>query len=235
MGLAEPLSGRELAAFVTAVETGSVQGAADALDLTQSAATKRIQALERRLGQSLLERRADGVRPTPAGRMLYPVAREALAALQCAEATMASSGIAPLLRLQASLTVGETLLPQWLAGFREVAPEVRVSVEVTNSAHVSQAVRDGEAEIGFVEGLDSTMAGLRDLTVADDELKAVVAIGHPWAKRRAVPLSALSRERYMAREPGSGTRAIADSALAAVGVGCCRRSRSPVPKGSSAR
>ena len=218
MGLAEPLSGRELAAFVTAVETGSVQGAADALDLTQSAATKRIQSLERRLGQGLLERRADGVRPTPAGRMLYPVAREALAALQRAEATVASSAITPLLRLQASLTVGETLLPQWLAAFREVAPEVRVSVEVTNSAHVSQAVRDGEAEIGFVEGLDTTMAGLRDLTVADDQLKAVVAAGHPWAKRDLVPLSALSRERYMAREPGSGTRAVADSALAAVGV-----------------
>ncbi|MCW3046932.1 MAG: hypothetical protein JWO74_1216 [Solirubrobacterales bacterium] len=49
MSLADPLPGRDLAAFVTAVESGTVQGAADALQLTQSAATKRLQALERRV------------------------------------------------------------------------------------------------------------------------------------------------------------------------------------------
>ena len=64
MSLGDPLSGRELAAFVTAVESGTVQGAADALALTQSAATKRLQALERRVGYPLLERTAQGVRAT---------------------------------------------------------------------------------------------------------------------------------------------------------------------------
>ena len=62
MSIGDPLSGRELAAFVTAVETGTVQGAADALALTQSAATKRVLALERRVGHRLLERTAQGVR-----------------------------------------------------------------------------------------------------------------------------------------------------------------------------
>lgn len=218
MGIAEPLSGRELAAFVTAVETGSVQGAADALDLTQSAASKRLQALERRLGRQLLERRPDGVRPTAAGSLLYPIAREALAALQRAEAVVSGTDAAPVLRLQASRTVGETLLPQWLAGFREVAPDVRVAVEVTNSSLVAQAVRDGDAEVGFVEGPETTVSGLRDLIVADDQLNAVVAAGHPWAGRRDVPLGLLPLERYLAREVGSGTRAVADAALAAVGV-----------------
>ena len=217
MGLGEPLSGRDLAAFVTAVEAGSVQGAADALDLTQSAATKRLQALERRVGRSLLERRADGVRPTESGKLLYPAAREALAALQRAEATLALPVAAPL-RIQSSRTIGETLLAQWLGGFRDVAPEVRVSVEVTNSTHVLHAVREGEAEVGFVEGLDATVRGLRDLVVADDEITAIVAAGHPWSRRRAISLAALTREPYMAREVGSGTRAVADAVLAAAGV-----------------
>src|ERR1700729_1220149 len=70
----DPLSSRELAAFVAAVETGSVQGAAEALDLTQSATTKRIQALERRLGVALLRRGRRGVRPTQEGRALFPEA-----------------------------------------------------------------------------------------------------------------------------------------------------------------
>ena len=76
MPLGDPLSGRELAAFVTAVERGTVQGAADALALTQSAATKRLLALERRVGRPLLERTAQGVRVTEAGAVLYPLARE---------------------------------------------------------------------------------------------------------------------------------------------------------------
>ncbi|MGH2946665.1 MAG: LysR family transcriptional regulator, partial [Solirubrobacteraceae bacterium] len=71
----EPLSGRDLLAFVLAVETGSVHGAADALGLTQSAVTKRIQALERRTGATLLRRGRLGAATTEAGRALYPEAK----------------------------------------------------------------------------------------------------------------------------------------------------------------
>lgn len=115
MPLGDPLSGRELAAFVTAVETGTVQGAADELALTQSAATKRLQALERRVGRSLLERTAQGVRSTEVGAVLYPLAREALAALARAETAVTAPGQDEPLRIHSSRTVGETLLPQWLA------------------------------------------------------------------------------------------------------------------------
>lgn len=67
-GRANPLPGSELAAFVAAVEAGSVHGAADALQLTQSAVTKRILTLEQRVGGRLLERGRFGVRPTELGR-----------------------------------------------------------------------------------------------------------------------------------------------------------------------
>ena len=143
MSLGDPLSGRDLAAFVTAVETGTVQGAADALALTQSAATKRLQALERRIGRALLERTAQGVRATEVGERLYPLAREALAALVRAEVEVTSlSREAPLV-IHSSQTIGETLLPQWLASFRVTAPAHRVSVAITNSDEVVRAVRDG--------------------------------------------------------------------------------------------
>lgn len=218
MSLAEPLPGRELAAFVTAVETGTVQGAADALDMTQSAATKRIQSLERRLGRPLLERGALGVTPTAAGQLLYPLAREALAALQRAEASVQAPEARPLLRIHASRTVGETLLPEWLALFRVAASPHRVSVAITNSDRVLHAVRHGECEVGFVEGLDATPAELRELVVAQDDLRVIVAPHHRWAPRRQVPAVELDQEPFLAREQGSGTRAVAMSALAAAGV-----------------
>jgi DNA-binding transcriptional LysR family regulator len=218
MSLGDPLSGRELAAFVTAVETGTVQGAADALALTQSAATKRVLALERRVGHPLLERTAQGVRATEAGAVLYPLAREALAALVRAETAVTSSRRDEPLVIHASRTVGETLLPQWLALFRAGAPALRVSVAITNSDEVVHAVRDRTAEIGFIEGPAVSVHGLTELVVAHDELRVVVASGHPWARRRAIPFKALATQPYLAREAGSGTREVAAAALAAKGV-----------------
>ena len=218
MSLGDPLSGRELAAFVTAVETGTVQGAADALALTQSAATKRLLALERRVGRPSLERTGQGVRVTEAGAVLYPLAREALAALVSAETAVRSSSRDEPLVIHASRTVGETLLPQWLASFRVIAPACRVSVAITNSDEVVHAIRDRTAEIGFIEGPGGSMRGLSELVVAHDELRVVVASGHPWARRRAIQFKALAREPYLAREAGSGTREVAAAALAARGV-----------------
>jgi DNA-binding transcriptional LysR family regulator len=218
MSLGDPLPGRDLAAFVTAVESGSVQGAADALSLTQSAATKRLQALERRVGRQLLERGAFGVRPTAAGGVLYPLAREALAVLERAELAVTSPDGAPLLRIHASRTIGETLLPQWLASFRAGAPPCRVSAAITNSEEVVHAVRSGAAEVGFIEGPAASMRGLRELVVAHDEIRVVVGAEHPWARRHAVAVRDLALEPFLAREAGSGTRALVNARLAEVGV-----------------
>ncbi len=217
MSPGDPLSGRDLAAFVSAVELGSVQGAADALALTQSAASKRILALERRIGQPLLERHGDGVRLTAAGQLLYPAAREALAALERTEAVLVENTAHPTLRIQASRTIGETTLPQWISAFRASEPDTHIYVDVTNSSEVLEAVRAGRVEVGFIEGPTTVLHGLRDVVVAEDEILVVVASGHPWARRPSIPVAELSGERFFARERGSGTRAVIDLELAATG------------------
>jgi DNA-binding transcriptional LysR family regulator len=218
MSLADPLPGRELAAFVTAVESGTVQGAADSLQLTQSAATKRLQSLEQRVGRPLLQRGPTGVQPTPDGLVLYPLAREALAVLARAEAALRSPHELPVLRLHASRTIGESLLPEWLAAFRGASPRCHVAATVTNSDEVIRTVRQGGCDIGFVEGPPTRTRGLAELVVAHDEIVAVVAAGHRWARRSSVPVRALNREPYFTREEGSGTRAVVADALAAAGV-----------------
>jgi DNA-binding transcriptional LysR family regulator len=158
------------------------------------------------------------VRVTEAGAVLYPLAREALAALVRAEMTVtSSSGDEPLV-IHASRTVGETLLPQWLASFRAGGPAVRISVAITNSDEVVRAIRDRTAEIGFVEGPASSLQDLTELVVAHDELRVVVASDHPWARLRAIPFKTLVTQPYLAREAGSGTRDVAATALAVKGV-----------------
>jgi DNA-binding transcriptional LysR family regulator len=217
--IADPVSSSELSAFVATYEAGTVQGAADALNLTQSAVTKRLQALERRLGAAVFDRGRTGVTPTLLGQTIYPPAKEALAQLHAvagaAQATRA--GDQQTLRLSASLTIGEFLLPRWLSTFRAQEPSVHPQLEVVNSASVLAAVRDGRSTIGFIES-GAPPAGLESLIVARDELVAVVAGDHPWARRRSLSASALARESYLTRERDSGTRAVATAALAERGV-----------------
>ncbi len=208
----DPLSGRELAAFVAAVDTHTLHAAADALALTQSAVTKRVAALERRVGHPLLERGRSGVRPTAAGRALYPEARAALAALERARRAVTDTGAATALAVAASHTVAGYLLPGWIAGFRAERGALRLAVDVVNSPGVLAAVRDERAALGFVEGIDP-LDGLESQMLMTDELVCVVRPGHRFARRDAIRPPELLDEAWIAREPASGTRAVAERAL----------------------
>jgi DNA-binding transcriptional LysR family regulator len=217
--IGEPLNAGELAAFIAAVDSGSVTAAAEALELTQSAASKRILSLERRLGVRLLERGRMGASATEAGRVLYPEAQLALSALRNAAAVVTThTHVQGSLRLAASHTTGGFLLPGWLNRFRaQEADPPRTQLQIANSQRVLAEVRAGEAEIGLIESLDAT-DGLETLILVSDEIVAVVAADHPWAGRRSVTARMLRTDSYLAREPGSGTRAVSGAALRRVGI-----------------
>ncbi len=215
----DPLSGRELAAFVAVLESGSVQSGAERLNLTQSAATKRIQALERRLGLKLFVRGRFGVRPTDAGTALLPDARLALSALGRAEAS--AEGLrngTQRLRLAASHTIGGYLLVRWLDDSQLFVRKARTSLELINSPSVLALVSAGEADVGFIEGPES-VDGFDAITMRRDEIRVVVASDHAWATTRTpVTVRDLETEPYIAREQGSGTRTFADHTLEGCGV-----------------
>jgi DNA-binding transcriptional LysR family regulator len=121
------------------------------------------------------------------------------------------------LALAASHTIGEFLLPDWLARFRHEAPDVHAQVAIVNSTGVLAALRERRAQIGFVEGLDP-LDGLETVVVQRDEIAVVVAAGHRWARRSSLRAAELRAEPYVAREAGSGTRTVATAALAQRGV-----------------
>jgi DNA-binding transcriptional LysR family regulator len=118
------------------------------------------------------------------------------------------------LRVAASLTVAEYLLPGWLSALRQESPDVILAVAVSNSSQVLTQVRDGSADVGFVEGSQAPQDGLAVVTVRSDRLVVVVHPGHPWA-RRASPVTGaeLAAADLIVREPGSGTRQVLDRAL----------------------
>jgi DNA-binding transcriptional LysR family regulator len=215
----EPLPSRELAAFAAAVDAGAIGAAADSLSLTQSAVSKRLQSLERRVGVSLLTRSHTGVHPTAAGSALYPDAKEVLQTLARAAQALHSARAAceHRLSLGASHTIGEYLLPSWLAAFTTTSPATRPHVTVTNTEGVMRAVHAHDVDIGFIPD-PALREELETLRLGADELVVVVAATHPWTRARTVTPSQLASEPFVTREEGSGTRAAAIRAARAVGV-----------------
>jgi len=202
---------------------GSIAGAAPALGVSQQAVSARIRALEERLGLVLLERTSRGSRLTESGDLVVAWGEEALGAwerLIVGARTLRDAKDRRRLRVAASQTVAESLLPGWLIRLRAEeeavgADPTDVDLTVGNSVHVAERVRRHEVDLGFVE-TPHLPDDLRSERVATDEVAVVVRPGHAWATRpEEVGVRELASTGLVLREPGSGTRETFEVALAA--------------------
>ncbi len=210
------LAGLDL--FLSVVQLGSVSRAAKAHLITQPSASSRLRTLERQLGITLLERTATGSRPTPEGSV---VAGWAEGVLQAAE--QLSTGVAALkaeatglLRVAASFTVAEYLLPPWLEHFFRNRPDDSVALEVANSTAVLERLDSGATDLGFIESPLPTPT-MNEQVVEHDQLITVVSPKHPWTRRHTIPIEALATTPLILREQGSGTREALEEALLSLG------------------
>jgi DNA-binding transcriptional LysR family regulator len=208
-----------LEVFLDTVQLGSISAAARAHHLSQPSATERVRRLERRLGVELLRRGPGGSEPTAAGEAVAGWARgvvESIGHLAEGVAALRGPGEHRPLRIMASLTVAEYVVPAWLQAHR-VAGGPSVELGVGNSVAVAAAVADGDVRLGFVE-TPRRFVGLRSAVVGGDRLVVVVAPSHPWAvRRRPLTPAELATAPLLLREPGSGTRDAFEAALAAAG------------------
>ncbi|MFF2509971.1 LysR family transcriptional regulator [Streptomyces sp. NPDC058086] len=194
---------------------GSLGRAARELGITQPAASSRIRSMERQLGVALVDRSPRGSRLTDAGALVTDWARRVVEAAEAfdAGAQALRDRRDSRLRVAASMTIAEYLLPGWLLALRAQRPDTAVSLLAGNSTAVAERLLAGEADLGFVEGL-SVPPSLDSTVIAHDRLIVVTAPGHPWARRRA-PLAGaeLAATPLILREEGSGTRQVLDAAL----------------------
>lgn len=194
--------------FVAVVEEGSLGAGARRVGMAQPNASRALTDLEAVLKTALLERSPRGSTATASGLALAEHARELLGAAQSFNDWLAASdgSGSEELRVGASMTIAETLLPAWLAEARRRLPQLRVDVQVLNSAQVLHEVRQGGLNLGFVE-TPNVPVRLNAMVVQDDELLLVVDPYHPWAARRGrIALAELARTPLVVREAGSGTR-----------------------------
>ncbi len=209
----------QLRMFVAVAERQHLTAGARALNRTQSAVSAAVRALERQHETVLFHRVGRGIVLTEAGVVFLAEARAVLARAEAAERTLAE--LAGLKRgrltLMASQTIASYWLPERLVRFRQTYPDISLAVSVGNTAQVARAVTEGEAELGLVEGVVEDGRLLSE-TVAHDRLALVVAPGHAWADGVALRPEDLLESGWVLREPGSGTRAVFEAALAEQGI-----------------
>lgn len=198
---------RQLEVFVATALAGSTRAAADRIARSQSAASTALADLEAALGAKLFDRVGRRLVLNENGRALLPKAAS-LVDQAVGVQHLFSSEHAAALRVAASLTIGEYLLPQRVAQWKIENPTSRVRMLVGNTSEVIAAVVDFEVDVGFVEGAQ-THPELDVRPWLTDELVIVTAPTHALAGRRA-GLKDLRAALWVLREQGSGTREATD-------------------------
>jgi DNA-binding transcriptional LysR family regulator len=197
---------RHLESFLRVAERGSLTLAAQELGLTQPGLSRQLQKLEAELGVPLFARTRTGVRLTPIGERCRVYAQEALDRHRSliAELRGGEVGIEGELRIAASTTPAEFIVPPLIAQFCGRYPNVWPTVFTADSRRVLDAVLQREWDVGFV-GARMDRKGLRFDPIAHDEVVLAVPARHPFATRGQVTVDELANQRFMQREDGSGT------------------------------
>jgi len=212
---------RQLLIFTAIADAGSTTAAGQRLALSQSATSGALNELENLLGAQLFDRVGKRLLLNDNGRSLLPQARALLDSAQDIEGQFGiGSGaaghdaMATRLRVGASTTIGNYLLPPLVASYLRTWPAAAVDVQIGNTREVAASVSRLEVDVGLIEG-PCREAELRVVPWRDDDLVIVCAPTHPLVPNGAqrVPLKALRQTRWLLREAGSGTREAVEQAL----------------------
>ncbi len=204
----------QLRIFVAVAEKQHVTRAASELNLTQSATSAAIAALEARYGIKLFDRIGRGIVLTQTGKDFLVEARAVLA--RAKDATRLLNELAGLKRgslsIAASQTVGNYWLPRRIQTFRAAYPGIDLRLAISNTEQAARMVLEGSADLGFVEGeVDESLLSAKK--IEGDALILAVGARHPWVNRAKVSAKDLPSTSWVLRERGSGTRSMFEAAL----------------------
>ena len=208
-----------LLVFARVVEARSVTGGARTMGLAQPTASGHLSTLEKTLGVRLFDRVNGEILPTAAGKVLY---RHAIDLLKRRQAAMDELGglrglSGGTLDIGGSNIPGGYVLPAIIATFQRGHRDVRLQLRVGDSQQIAGEVADGVLDLAVI-GTEPSKGTLLARAVGRDRLVLVVAPDHPWAQKRKLPVRTLAREPFLARERGSGTRAVIQRGLRAAGL-----------------
>ncbi len=187
--------------------------AAEELFLTQPAVTQQIKALEEEFRVPLFDRRGGSVELTAGGRALLPFANQMKDLSE--KAFIAVSGAngehAGVLNLGASQTIGDYVLPAFIAGFRQLHPKIYVRVRSGNTDEMLQAFVEGQVDAALIEG-PALRKGLHVEAFMEDRMVLAVPPNHEWAGQE-IAIDVLKQHPLLMREFGAGSRRVVEKAM----------------------
>ncbi|GGD32378.1 LysR substrate-binding domain-containing protein [Pseudoxanthomonas indica] len=225
MNIPHSLNLHLLRIFAAVVEQQSFSRAAEILFITQSAVSKAVRELEHQLDLPLIDRGPGGsrgvrgVRLTEGGQALFEHARGIFAMERIAlEDVRERVGLRKGgLRIGASTTVAGYWLPAHIAAFARRHPDIAVELVVANTAQIAEAIINCEVDAAIVEG--PVEDPRIDTRIWREEALVIIApedMGKAGSRRTTA--AALSEQTWLLREPGSGTRRVAQEVLRSHGI-----------------
>nr|WP_237733806.1 LysR substrate-binding domain-containing protein [Vibrio fluvialis] len=204
---------KQLAVFEAVADCGSVSAAADKLALTQSATSMSLAQLEKMLGRPLFERQGKQMALTHWGMWLRPKAKKLLQDAQQIEMGFYDQHLlSGEIRLGASQTPAEHLVPDLISIIDSDFPEIRIELGVKSTQGVIEGILDYKYDLGIIEGRCDDNR-IHQEVWCRDHLTVVASAHHPFAKRDVVSLAQLEQAKWVLREHGSGTRKTFDSSI----------------------
>jgi len=210
------ISIKKLQLFEATARLGKLTKAASELSLSQSAASQALKELEESLGYPLFERIGRDLLITENGLKSLPKVRQISDLLDSLKLASLNT-MSGVLRVVASATIATYLLPQLIAKFVKIYPDVVPEIHIGNTQMVIDYLDKGKASIGLIEG----PAVHRHLQITPwqvDQLQVFCSPEHSLAKKATINLEQLQQHSWVLREHGSGTRAIFDAAIEQMGA-----------------
>ncbi|WP_027859834.1 LysR family transcriptional regulator [Marinobacterium jannaschii] len=205
---------KQLRIFSTIARAGSLTLAAEQLFITKAAASMALQELERQLDTRLFDRLNNRLILNSQGEILRPLAEEVLQRVDAIAVELGSNASnQPPLRIGASNTIGNHLLPALLGDFLRSHPCRRPQVVISNTSQLSQQLEQYELDIALVEGSFQSDQ-LDSENWLRDRMEIVANPHHPLANGEIHAIEALEAEYWVLREFNSGTREQFQTALA---------------------
>jgi len=208
-----------LKTFVTVVENKNFSHAAEVLYLSHPDVSLQIQSLEEELGAKLVNSSSTHLELTQSGEIYFGYAKQILLLQDKAkqEIKRLSNVVTGTLKIGASYTIGEYILPFVVADFATQYPKIEIETSIANTEEIIQAVRDNHLDIALVEG-EVNHSDIEVRPIMEDEIILVVPNQHPLSRLLIATSEHLQDQVWILRESGSGTRAFSDKLIKEWGI-----------------
>ncbi|MGG4491147.1 LysR family transcriptional regulator [Metabacillus idriensis] len=196
-----------LKTFVTLAEIKNFTKTAENLRMSQPSVSLHIKNLEKEFQTTLFLRSPKFLQITPTGEILYDRAKRMITLYEQTRQDILEhqNSVKGELKIGASFTIGEYILPSLLLDLQNEYPELELQVLIGNTEEIIQSVRMHQVDIGLIEGQTNE----KELSVhpfMQDELFIVSSKNHELASKEQVTFSDLQNQPWVTREVGSGTR-----------------------------